>query len=152
VRITRERPKIDRIACPWLIRRFIDPEAKFLFAPTERVFAVAAETGATAYGIPGAAPAMRGACPVTRLQVRFARDSALEGDGFEPSVPVRRTTLFETPLSQHARATAAFENARRPVQQLLPPVVDPVRMNAELTRQLGDRPVPPTAATTTPSL
>ena len=79
VRITRERPKIDRIACPWLIRRFIDPEAKFLFAPTERVFAVAAETGATAYGIPGAAPAMRGACPVTRLQVRFARDSALEG-------------------------------------------------------------------------
>ena len=49
-------------------------------------------------------------------------------------------------------AAAAFENARRPVQQLLLPVVDPVRMNAELTRQLGDRPVPPTAATTTPSL
>src|SRR6202040_3165077 len=66
-----------------------------------------------------------------------------------PRSPVRRTTLFETPLSQHARATAAFENARRPVQQLLLPVVDPVRMNAELTRQLGDRPVPPTAATTT---
>ena len=54
--VTRERPKIDRIACPWLIRRFIDPEAKFLFAPTERVFAVAAETGATAYDIPGAEP------------------------------------------------------------------------------------------------
>ena len=54
--VTRERPKIDRIACPWLIRRFIDPEALFLFAPTERVFAVAAETGATAYDIPGAEP------------------------------------------------------------------------------------------------
>src|SRR3984893_15742555 len=54
--ITRERPKIDRIACPWLIRRFIDPAAEFLFAPTERVFAVAAETGATAYDIPGAEP------------------------------------------------------------------------------------------------
>jgi rhodanese-related sulfurtransferase len=54
--ITRERPKIDRIACPWLIRRFIDPEARFLFAPTERVFAVAAETGATAYDVPGAEP------------------------------------------------------------------------------------------------
>jgi rhodanese-related sulfurtransferase len=54
--VTRERPKIDRIACPWLIRRFIDPEAKFLFVPTERVFAVAAETGATAYDIPGAEP------------------------------------------------------------------------------------------------
>jgi rhodanese-related sulfurtransferase len=54
--VTRERPKIDRIACPWLIRRFIDPEARFLFAPTERVFAVATETGATAYDIPGAEP------------------------------------------------------------------------------------------------
>jgi rhodanese-related sulfurtransferase len=54
--VTRERPKIDRIACPWLIRRFIDPEAQFLFVPTERVFAVAAETGATAYDIPGAEP------------------------------------------------------------------------------------------------
>ncbi len=54
--VTRERPKIDRIACPWLIRRFIEPEAVFLFAPTERVFAVARETGATAYDIPGAEP------------------------------------------------------------------------------------------------
>ena len=51
--VTRERPKIDRIACPWLIRRFIDPEAEFLFVPTERVFSVASETGATAYDIPG---------------------------------------------------------------------------------------------------
>jgi len=54
--VTHERPKIDRIACPWLIRRFIDPEAGFLFVPTERVFAVAAETGATAYDVPGAEP------------------------------------------------------------------------------------------------
>jgi hypothetical protein len=54
--VTRERPKIDRIACPWLIRRFIDPAAEFLFVPTERVFAVAAESGATAYDISGAEP------------------------------------------------------------------------------------------------
>lgn len=54
--VTRERPKVDRIACPWLIRRFIDPEAAFLYAPTERVFAVAGETGAVAYDIPGAEP------------------------------------------------------------------------------------------------
>jgi rhodanese-related sulfurtransferase len=54
--VTRERPKIDRIACPWLIRRFIEPEAEFLFVPTERVFAVASETGAAAYDIPGAEP------------------------------------------------------------------------------------------------
>jgi rhodanese-related sulfurtransferase len=54
--VTRERPKIDRIACPWLIRRFVDPDANFLFAPTERVFDVAGETGAIAYDIPGAEP------------------------------------------------------------------------------------------------
>jgi hypothetical protein len=54
--VTRERPKIDRIACPWLIRRFVDPDAEFLYVPTERVFAVAEETGATPYDIPGADP------------------------------------------------------------------------------------------------
>ena len=54
--VTRERPKIDRIACPWLIRRFIDPEASFLFVTTEQVFDVARAAGAIAYDIPGAEP------------------------------------------------------------------------------------------------
>jgi hypothetical protein len=54
--VTRERPKIDRIACPWLIRRRIDPAAQFLYVPTDRVLAVAAETGAIPYDIPGAEP------------------------------------------------------------------------------------------------
>jgi hypothetical protein len=54
--VTREHPKIDRIACPWLIRRFIEPDAEFLYVPTERVFAVAKESGATPYDIPGAEP------------------------------------------------------------------------------------------------
>lgn len=54
--VTRERPKTDRVACPWLIRRFIDPEASFLFVPTERVFDVARVTGAIAYDIPGSEP------------------------------------------------------------------------------------------------
>src|SRR5258708_5311646 len=58
-----------------------------------------------------------------------------------PRSPVRRTTLFETPLSQHARHRRLRKRSP-PVQQLLLPVVDPVRMNSELTRQLGDRPVP----------
>ena len=52
--VTRERPKIDRIACPWLIRRFVDPDAEFLYVPTEAVFAVAEREGAVAYDIPGA--------------------------------------------------------------------------------------------------
>ena len=52
--VTRERPKTDRIACPWLIARFIDEEPEFLYVPTGDVFAVAEREGATAYDIPGA--------------------------------------------------------------------------------------------------
>ena len=53
--VTRERPKIDRIACPWLIRRFIDPEAEFIYVPADQVRRVAEETGATPYDIDGVA-------------------------------------------------------------------------------------------------
>jgi hypothetical protein len=51
--VTRERPKIDRIACPWLILRFIDDAPEFLFVPSERVLAVASEADAVPYDIPG---------------------------------------------------------------------------------------------------
>ncbi len=51
--VTRERPKIDRIACPWLIRRFIDPTATFMYVPADRVLATAEETGATPYDVAG---------------------------------------------------------------------------------------------------
>jgi hypothetical protein len=51
--ITRERPKIDRIACPWLITRFIDAAPEFLYVPAANVLRVAAEQGATPYDIPG---------------------------------------------------------------------------------------------------
>ena len=52
--ITRERPKIDRIACPWLIARFIDDQAEFLYVPSNQVFQLAKETDAIPYDIPGA--------------------------------------------------------------------------------------------------
>jgi hypothetical protein len=52
--ITRERPKIDRIACPWLIKNFIDKEAEFLYVAKEQVFAKAKELDAIPYDIPGA--------------------------------------------------------------------------------------------------
>src|SRR5512139_2050834 len=52
--VTRERPKIDRIACPWLVARFIDKDAEFLYVPAGDVLEVAQETGATPYDIPGA--------------------------------------------------------------------------------------------------
>jgi hypothetical protein len=51
--VTRERPKIDRIACPWLIRRFIDPAADFIYVPAAHVVAVAQQTGGTPYDIDG---------------------------------------------------------------------------------------------------
>jgi rhodanese-related sulfurtransferase len=50
--VTRERPKIDRIACPWLIRRFIDPDAEFIYVPAQRVLAEATARGAIPYDIP----------------------------------------------------------------------------------------------------
>lgn len=52
--ITRERPKIDRIACPWLIKNFVDPEAEFIYVPREQVFEKAKELAAIPYDIPGA--------------------------------------------------------------------------------------------------
>ena len=58
--VTRERPKIDRIACPWLIRRFIDPLAAFDYVPTPQVMAHATATGGVPYDIPGAVVSHRG--------------------------------------------------------------------------------------------
>lgn len=51
--VTRERPKIDRLACPWLIRRFIDADAEIHYVPAARVLAVAKDEGAIPFDIPG---------------------------------------------------------------------------------------------------
>ena len=52
--VTRARPKTDRIACPWLIRRFIDPHAEILYVPADRVLAIAAAEGGNSFDAPGA--------------------------------------------------------------------------------------------------
>jgi hypothetical protein len=52
--VTRERARVDRIACPWLIRKFIDPQAVFLYVPKDRVMEVAKSEGATPFDTPGA--------------------------------------------------------------------------------------------------
>jgi hypothetical protein len=52
--ITREKARVDRIACPWLIRRFIDPKAEFLYVPREKVMEIAQREGATPFDVPGA--------------------------------------------------------------------------------------------------
>jgi len=51
--VTRENVKVDRVACPWLIRRFIDRYAEFLFVPADAVMAVAERDGAIPYDVPG---------------------------------------------------------------------------------------------------
>ena len=52
--VTRARPKTDRIACPWLIRRFIDADAEILYVPTDQVVTVQADQGAHGFDTPGA--------------------------------------------------------------------------------------------------
>jgi len=51
--ITREKVKVDRVACPWLIKKFVDPKAEFLFVPADQVEAKSAELGATPFDIDG---------------------------------------------------------------------------------------------------
>lgn len=76
--VTRERPKVDRIACPWLVRRFIDPLAEFVFVPASGVHAKAEERGGVAFDVPGAEFTHRGErCSFDAL----VEDFHLEDDG-----------------------------------------------------------------------
>ena len=71
--ITRERPKIDRVACPWLIRRFIDPRAGFFYVPTQQVLEEARRLQAVAFDIPGAPVSQKANCAaLTRCCARLA--------------------------------------------------------------------------------
>lgn len=59
--VTREHPKTDRIACPWLIRKFIDPDAEIVYVPRDQVLAYAEREGAISFDAPGARYTHRGA-------------------------------------------------------------------------------------------
>jgi hypothetical protein len=75
--VTRENANVDRIACPWLIKRFIDPEAEFLFVPKDQVLNVAAREEAHSYDAAGAEYTHReGKCSFDVL----VEDFGLEGD------------------------------------------------------------------------
>src|SRR5258708_12415760 len=50
--ITREHVKVDRVACPWLVRKFVDPQAEFHFVPAEQVMSEAQKLGATPFDVP----------------------------------------------------------------------------------------------------
>jgi hypothetical protein len=78
--ITREKVKVDRVACPWLIRKFIDPEAQFLFVPADQVMAVAQREDATPYDVPGVELGHHGKeCSFDAIVKKFglAHDAAL---------------------------------------------------------------------------
>ena len=73
--ITREKARVDRIACPWLISRFIDREPTFLFVPTDQVMRVAQETGATPYDVPNVELGHHGAeCSFDAFVARYELD------------------------------------------------------------------------------
>ncbi len=75
--VTRARVKVDRVACPWLIRRFIDPHASILFVPAEQVREVAAREGATPFDVAGVELGHQGEeCSFDA----FVRHYGLEGD------------------------------------------------------------------------
>jgi rhodanese-related sulfurtransferase len=78
--ITRERPKIDRIACPWLVRRFIDPTAEFYYVAADQVEAAGQDLKATPYDIPGVAFSHEGnLCSFDAFIGRFGiKDPALD--------------------------------------------------------------------------
>lgn len=79
--ITRERVRVDRVACPWLIRRFVDPDAEFIFVPADRVVEEADRLGAIPFDVEGAELGHRdGRCSFEAILEKYglaARDPAL---------------------------------------------------------------------------
>ena len=104
--ITRERPKIDRVACPWLVRRFIDPLATFDYVPAARVIEEAVAREAVPYDVAGVQVTHRGGrCSFDALLEDFAlRDAALDrlativrgADTGRPDLDPRSATLLAT--------------------------------------------------------
>jgi hypothetical protein len=78
--ITRENAAVDRIACPWLIKRFVDPAAEFLFVPVDSVQTVAASTGAIPFDVEGAELGhVDGRCSFESILVKYQiSDPALQ--------------------------------------------------------------------------
>ena len=98
--VTRQRPKIDRIACPWLITRFIDLDAKFMFVPRGDVLAVADRFDATAFDVDGAPYGHQGAA--------CSFDALLDGFGLRtPALDRMATVIRAADTDQHSIAPQA---------------------------------------------
>jgi hypothetical protein len=106
--ITRERPKIDRVACPWLISRFIDTEAEFIFVPPDQVIEEAQKLDATPYDV---------------HDVELTHDGELcSFDAASKEVQIGRTrtelSRVDRPRSGH-RPTRSHDRKRRLIRHLL---------------------------------
>lgn len=88
--VTRERPKIDRIACPWLIRRFVDASAEFLYVPTDQVAQVAAREKAAAYDV---APQVA-STPFSHVGEHCSFDAFIERYHLEHDAALQRLALI----------------------------------------------------------
>ena len=114
--VTRERPKIDRIACPWLVKRFVDADAEFLYVPTQDVLATARETNAIPYDVPG---------------VRFSH----EGERCSFDAFVRHYRLRDPALEQLAVIVRAADTAR---PELAPQSAGLAAISLGLSRNFAD--------------
>ena len=88
--VSRERPKIDRIACPWLIRRFVDASAEFLYVPTDRVAQVAADEKAAAYDVGPQVASM----PFSHVGEHCSFDAFIERYHLEHDAALQRLALI----------------------------------------------------------
>lgn len=143
--ITRAHPKIDRIACPWLIRRFIDREAVFDYVPTAEVLEQAAHRQAVAFDIPGAPISHQGECcsfdallgafglhlPALDLLARTVRGA--DTDRLDLAAPAAGLLAVSLGMSRrHADDDHAMLEAMMPVYDALyASCVDQVGGNAE---------------------
>jgi hypothetical protein len=102
--VARERPKIDRLACPWPIRRFLDADARFLFVPTPEVATVAEATGATPLHVQNVMLTHRGAgCTfATLIEDKGLPDPALA------TLALMASGANTAAYPLHAAATALF--------------------------------------------
>ena len=113
--VTRERPNVDRIACPWLIQRFVDKEAEFLYVPGDQVMAVAEREGATAYDVPDVELGHHGAeCSFDAIIHKYhLTDPALQ----KLALIVRGADTDDRDLTPESRGLVAVATGFRDVYQ-----------------------------------
>jgi hypothetical protein len=113
--VTRERPKIDRVACPWLIRRFVDEDAEILYVPADQVAAVAEREGAIPFDVPGAELGHHGPeCSFDAIVKKYGlEDPALH----RLALIVRAADTADKGLAAEARGLEAIAEGFRLVYQ-----------------------------------